>query len=305
MRGVRATGFCLMLLSLRPNASAAANGASQPVQVQMRNVDLHVDEATIVAVRRLRGELISMRPGQPPVFDDKNSFRVRVDSAEIAISAGSLSNLLNRFTFAYEGSPISDLAVTTEEGRLRITGRLRHGLPVPFVVVAEPLVDPDGSLRLKTVSAKAFSFVPKRLMSLFGIKFADLVRLNDRPGVRVDRDDFVLSAEGLVPPPRIEGRLQQVRVERDRLVQLFGPGRAAALRPPDPSANYMYYRGGVLRFGKLTMTDTDMELIDQNPEDPFDFFQDRYADQLVAGYSKNTEAKGLEVFMPDYHRLHK
>ena len=65
----------------------------------------------------------------------------------------------------------------------------------------------------------------------------------------------------------------------------------------------MYDRGGVLRFGKLTMTDTDMELIDQDTADPFDFFQDRYKDQLVAGYSKNTPEQGLKVFMPDYHRL--
>jgi len=65
----------------------------------------------------------------------------------------------------------------------------------------------------------------------------------------------------------------------------------------------MYYRGGVLRFGKLTMSDADMELIDQSPADPFDFFQDRYNDQLVAGYSKNTRDHGLKVYMPDYYRI--
>ena len=65
----------------------------------------------------------------------------------------------------------------------------------------------------------------------------------------------------------------------------------------------MYYRGGVLRFGKLTMTDTDLELIDANPRDSFDFFQDRYNDQLVAGYSKNTPQHGLKVYMPDYKSL--
>jgi hypothetical protein len=67
----------------------------------------------------------------------------------------------------------------------------------------------------------------------------------------------------------------------------------------------MWYRGGVLRFGKLTMTDTDMKLIDADPTDAFDFFPDHYQDQLVAGYSKNTRAGGLLVYMPDYNKISK
>jgi hypothetical protein len=67
----------------------------------------------------------------------------------------------------------------------------------------------------------------------------------------------------------------------------------------------MWYRGGVLRFGKLTMNDTDMRLIDADPSDPFDFFPDHYKDQLVAGYSKTTATGGLLVYMPDYAKLAK
>jgi hypothetical protein len=76
------------------------------------------------------------------------------------------------------------------------------------------------------------------------------------------------------------------------------------MAPPDPKMkNYMYYRGGILRFGKLTMEDADLALIDAEPQDPFDFFRDRYNDQLVAGYSKSTPQHGLKVYMPDYHRI--
>jgi hypothetical protein len=67
----------------------------------------------------------------------------------------------------------------------------------------------------------------------------------------------------------------------------------------------MYYRGGTLRFGKLTMSDADLALIDLQPADPFDFYQDQYLRQLVAGYSKTTLAHGLNVYMPDYRRLRK
>jgi hypothetical protein len=48
------------------------------------------------------------------------------------------------------------------------------------------------------------------------------------------------------------------------------------------------------------MSDADLQLIDADPRDPFDFFPAHYDVQLVAGYSKNTPAKGLKTYMPDY-----
>jgi hypothetical protein len=66
----------------------------------------------------------------------------------------------------------------------------------------------------------------------------------------------------------------------------------------------MAYWGNQLRFGKLTMADADMTLIDMNPEDPFDFDLDHYKDQLVPGYSKFTATFGLRVYMKDFAKVH-
>jgi hypothetical protein len=278
--------------------------APAPVQVQMRNVALHVDASTVVRVVELRGELISTSPNRPPVFDDKRSFKVRVDSGEIAVDSDALTQLLNRYLFSYKGSPLRDLKVTTEGALLKIEGELRKGVPIPFSMTAEPSVLPDGMLRLHPTKVKTLGVPTKRLMELFGVELDNLISLKKATGARIDGDDFLLDPAALLPPPRIEGHLQAVRVDGDRIVQRFGPGRLPALKPPDPSApNYMYYAGGVLKFGKLTMTGTDLQLIDDNPRDPFDFSQERYNDQLVAGYSKNTAALGLKVYMPDYHRV--
>ena len=80
------------------------------------------------------------------------------------------------------------------------------------------------------------------------------------------------------------------------------PPRPATL-PLPRARNYLYFFGGSIRFGKLTMSDADMQLIDADPRDPFDFFPARYEAQLLAGYSRNTPRKGLQVFMPDYARV--
>jgi len=65
----------------------------------------------------------------------------------------------------------------------------------------------------------------------------------------------------------------------------------------------MYFRGGTLRFGKLTMNNADLRIIDASPKDIFDFSLDHYNSQLVAGHSKNTPNFGLVVVMPDYYKL--
>lgn len=95
--------------------------------------------------------------------------------------------------------------------------------------------------------------------------------------------------------------MSSVRIDGNRVVQLFGAD--VPRHDPESGRNFMYYRGGALRFGKLTLQDADLEIIDQSPKDPFDFYLDRYRDQLVAGYSKTTPNFGLKVFMPDFHRL--
>ena len=75
------------------------------------------------------------------------------------------------------------------------------------------------------------------------------------------------------------------------------------LTPPNGRfSNYMYYRGGTLRFGKLTMVDGDLVLVDANQKDPFDFSPEEYT---IAGsrFSKNTRSHGLVVYMPDLSDL--
>jgi hypothetical protein len=113
----------------------------------------------------------------------------------------------------------------------------------------------------------------------------------------------------VLPPPSIRGRIIAVRVDRDALVQLFGGASGVAattapVSPPDSGArNFMHYRGGTLHFGKLYMTDADLFIVDANQSDPFDFDNDHYQKQLIAGHSRTLPSLGLEVVMPDAARV--
>ena len=111
----------------------------------------------------------------------------------------------------------------------------------------------------------------------------------------------------MLPPPQIQGHLSRAEIANGELRQVFAvvDGRAVPiLTPPDQKArNYVYFSGAIIRFGKLTMTGADLQLIDVDEGDPFDFYPAKYNEQLVAGYSKNTPAKGLKTYMPDFADL--
>jgi hypothetical protein len=122
-------------------------------------------------------------------------------------------------------------------------------------------------------------------------------------GVQTEKDDLILDPERILPPPRIGGRISEVRLEGNKIVLVFGTPQKFPWTSIS-AQNYMAYHGNKLQFGKLTMRDTDMVLIDPGPKDPFDFYLDHYKEQLVAGYSKTTWQDGLRVYMVDFNKLH-
>jgi hypothetical protein len=284
--------------SPRAPIPVAAGGA---VRVEMKNVNLHVTDRVVLMIHSLRGALLRTARSRPPVFDDRESFVMRIDAGEIAMSTASLTALMNDYVFAYRKAPIKDLEITTDKGRLEQEGVLDKGIGIPFKVKAELLPTPDGRIRVHARSIKAAGLPVKGLMGLLGIEMDDMVKIQAGRGIVVEDNDFILDPQQMLPPPHIRGNVSSVRIEGDQVIQVFGTGAAQGRRlcPYASYRNYMYFRGGNLRFGKLTMVDTDLALIDQDAKDPFDFNLDRYNDQLVAGYSKNTPSRGLKTFMPD------
>ena len=67
----------------------------------------------------------------------------------------------------------------------------------------------------------------------------------------------------------------------------------------------MAFRGGKVRFGHITMDNADLTVLDVDPNDPLDWNQDHYKDQLVAGYAKVTPTFGLQAYAKDYAKLTK
>jgi hypothetical protein len=233
---------------------------------------------------------------------------LRVDSGEIGLSSAILASLLNNNVFAYPRAPLKGLKVRIANHQAILKGTLRKGVDVPFEMMGTVTATPEGKIRLHTLKVKPAHLPVKGLMDLLDIKVSDLVNLEETRGIKVEGNDLILDPERIGPPPRLQGKVQRVRLEGDQMILSFekapGTPETEPLRPPCSGAvNYMYLRGGTLRFGKLTMRDADLQLIDAEPRDYFYFSLDKYNQQLVAGYSRNRPNYGLLVFMPDFNTL--
>jgi len=304
MRALLRHGAALAVTAQVVAAGAAAAPAPVRCGIEMRSVALHVADGIVLQVASLIGEFVS-HSATPPVFDDPNSYTLRLKAADLSIDPASLTAMM-RESMRTHPSPLKDVTITMRDGRLHTTGTLKKGVPVPFTMDAEVSVS-GGLLRMHAVKLKAVGVPVKGLLDLLGLDVAAVMKMPPGSGIRADGDDLLLDAAAMLPPPRMEGRLTAASILNNRLVLKMTGDGAPPARPatlPWPKArNYLYFFGGSIRFGKLTMTDADMQLIDADSSTPFDFYPAHYEEQLVAGYSRNTRRKGLQVFMPDYSRV--
>ena len=316
-----ATGAPVAVESAPPTTAAAAPASTlppppppppepmpgrRPVEVEMRNVDLHITDDITLHIKHLDGRFVGTGRSGVPYLDDTSTYEVVMDSAAIVMDMASLNALLNEHVLGHGRSNVENLTVGTDsEGRLVQKGEIDKGIDIPFKVKGAVEATSDGRIRVHAKSVRGFGLPVKPLMKLFSVEMDDMLKVEPGHGVWVDDNDLILDPQLMLPPPHIRGKVTEVHVEGDTLVQTFGRGTPRALAPPAVSPNHIYWRGGDLKFGKLTMAKTDLELIDTDPKDPFDFSVRRWNDQLVAGYSKNTGSRGLKAHLPDYNDLHR
>ena len=295
-------------LETRAGSPPVGDSTSHVLWMEMRNVDLHIDERRVMHMRVLRGEVVPTTPGAVALLDDPRSFHVRVTSGVVALNGDAIAALLNDVALNYSGAPIKHLRVRIEKGQLVQRGTLHKGVDIPFEMWATPILQADGKLRLHPDKLRIFSVNGLSLMHALGLHLDKMMDLRKARGLSAKGDDLFVDPLQLIPPPTVEGRLSAVRVEDTVLVQEFA--RTAQdtvfgtyVRPDSSSHNFVYFRGGELRFGRLTMNDTDLLINDEDERDPLDLFLTRYNEQLVAGHTRNMPDLGLRTWLVDYGKL--
>ena len=211
-------------------------------------------------------------------------------------------------SFNYPGAPIKHLRIRIEKGQLVQRGTLHKGVDIPFEMWSTPVLERDGRLRLHPDKLRIFSVNGMTLMRALGLHLEKLMDLSRAKGVSVKGDDLYIEPLQLIPPPTVDGRLAAVRIEDTLLVQEFARTAddsvfGTVVRPDSSAHNFIYFRGGTLRFGRLTMSDTDLLIGDDDETDALDLDLAQYNRQLAAGRTRNLPNLGLRTWLVDYQRL--
>jgi len=90
------------------------------VRTQMRNVNFRFADNISVQIKSLTGALVPVGEHDMPVMDDKNSFKIHIDTADIEIYPKDLENVLNSYVFARPKSPLGSISIFIEKGQLKI-----------------------------------------------------------------------------------------------------------------------------------------------------------------------------------------
>jgi hypothetical protein len=282
-----------------PTPTEAASKA--PTQALMRNVWFHIDQDSYLDIHVMRGELISKTPGTPLNFDNKQDFVMKVDTGKIGMRSASLDVLMNRYIFGYPDPPIRNLHVEIAGKQLKQSGIIHKVINIPFTMWADVSAS-NGMIRIHPTKIDICGLNGLGLLKAVGMTLEKMLKMPKERGLSAQGNDMILDPNLALPPPKVELKLVEVHVEGDELIQVFDAGlHLPELKLPHPEEkNTMYYKGGTLRMGKLLMVDADMQVVDTDPSDPFDFFIDRYNDQLMAGFTRNQSNYGLLVFMRDF-----
>ena len=270
--------------------------------VQMQNVDFYVDAAIPLDIHHLHGTMRA-KAGGPVNFDDKASFIMDIDDGEVGLTGPSLSLLLNKYVFNFPGSPLKRLVVTTSGTQIVQKGILHKVADLPFTITANVSVTPEGLIRIHPVKTVILGLHVDELLNGIGLTLDKIIDLRKSKGATIKGNDIFLDPDKILPPPTIEGRITAIRVQGAEVVQTFGRPTPAVAALDATSANYMYFKGGSIRFGKLLMSDADLQISDLDPADSFRFDLSRYLPQLVAGYSRTFSNGALEAFMRDVDKL--
>jgi hypothetical protein len=282
-----------------PEPPAKASGG---VKAEMRNVMFHLTPHAAAHLQILSGELWPTGKNEMVVFDDKTSFEVRVNNGTVSISPEALSDVMNQYVFARNDAPLKDLAVSIENNRLIIKGKLHTKKDIPFATAGNLSVTSDGRIRVNTEKITAMKVPVKGMMGLFGIELAKIVNTSKIPGMDTDKNDLLMDLGSLLPPPHIRGKLTGVRLEKNAILATFGDG-GKSLGPPKEKGSYMALAEGSVRFGSMVMEPTNLMVLDLDEAATLEWNQDHYKEQLVAGYSKITSSFGLRAYVKDYSKL--
>jgi hypothetical protein len=279
-------------------AVSAANKGVAPTTVYAHNLLLRQGPHFRIYVRWIRGQMLRTHRDINPSFDDPDSFLLTISKGVISVHLQDLADFLNAGTTT--GTPLKNISIQSSGNEIELHGTVHKIVPVKLEGELSPL--PGGRVRFHVSSYSVLKMPMKGLLGVFHLKLSDLTSSSALPGVQISGNDIFFDTEKLLPAPHIQGQITTVNVSPQDLTVIYG-GSADDETKLSQWHNFIRFRGGDLDFGKLTMRDADITMIDASNAAWFDLDLVNYQAQLVNGYTRMTAQAGLEIYMPSLNTL--
>jgi hypothetical protein len=281
-----------------PEPPGASNSA--PTNVYAHNLMLRKGSTGFrIYVRWLRGQLARTSRNVNPSFDDPDSFFIDVKAGVVHTNVGDLANFLNQ---GITNSPLTNIKLSGDGDQLKLTGTLHKVIPLPIEVISTIGVAPDNRIQIHVAKINLLKIPFKKLLGGVDVTVSSLFHPGDIPGVEVKENDIFLDTAKAVPPPHIRGQLTSVRIINPDFQEIYGNAQEDVTRV-EQWRNFLQLHGGTIDFGKLTMRQVDLMMVDLSNNAWFDLDLANYQDQLVNGYTRMTPQAGLQIFMPSLDQI--
>jgi hypothetical protein len=279
----------------RTNDQPSAQDRS-PTVVYAHNLRLLKGPDFRVYIRWIRGQMLRTHPKVNPSFDDPDSFVLDVQKGVIHVNIGDISHYLN--TSSPPGAPLKNISIQPDGDQLKIDGTLHKIVPLPVELIGTLSPAPEGLVRFNVSKISVLKIPLKGLLGAFHVELNDLVSTTKVPGITIAGNDITFDTQQLLPAPHIRGQITSVKVNPPDVEVIYGnaPNDEAKLAQ---WRNFLRLTGGALDFGKLTMHNVDLTMIDATQDPWFTLDLVHYQFQIVKGTTRMTADAGLQIFMPD------
>ena len=277
-------------------AKQSIASSSSPTNVSAHNLMLRKGPSFRVYVRWLRGQMVRAHRNVNPTFDDPDSFFLDIQTGVLRANIGDINNYLNASGLA--NSPLKNVTISGDGNQVKLRGTLHKLVPLPIELTGTIAAVPDNRIQIHVTKLDVLKVPFKALLGGLHVTIADLFHAPNIPGIQVSGNDIFFDTQELLPPPHIRGQLTTVRVVNPDLEEIYGDAQEDVERV-EQWRNFLRLSGGTIDFGKLTMRQVDLIMIDISKDPWFDLDLANYQEQLVNGYTRMTPQAGLQIFMPD------
>ena len=280
---------------------AASDGTKtsglSPTNVYAHNLMLRKGPSFRIYVRWLRGQMARARKAVNPSFDDPESFALDIRTGVIRANIGDITSYLNSGALGSD-APLRDIQLSGDGDQVKLKGTVHKGVSLPIELTGTLSVYGENGIQIHVTKLNVLKVPFKAMLGAFHVTLSDLFKVKNVPGLEVTENDIRFDTHDLLPPPHIRGHLTGVHVANPDLEEIYGDAKED-LERTEEWRNFLRLSGGTIDFGKLTMHDVDLIMIDISKDPWFDLDLANYQDQLVNGYTRMTPQAGLQIFMPD------